>query len=86
MVIGPQVAEALFPNQSRVVGSQVTFYGKIFEIVGVLEKRKVAFFTGESEEDNAVFIPLSHGTQDVAPQRMDYVQHPLEVGDDTSGA
>ncbi|HST23018.1 MAG TPA: ABC transporter permease [Blastocatellia bacterium] len=61
MVIGPQVAEALFPNQSRVVGSQVTFYGKIFEIVGVLEKRKVAFFTGESEEDNAVFIPYRTG-------------------------
>lgn len=61
MVIGPQVAEALFPNQARVTGSQVIFYGKIFEIVGVLEKRKVAFFTGESEEDNAIFIPYRTG-------------------------
>lgn len=61
MVIGPQVAEALFPHQSRVVGLQVTFYGKIFEVVGVLEKRKVAFFTGESEEDSAVFIPYRTG-------------------------
>ena len=57
MVIGQQVAEALFPNSSQIVGSQVNFYGKIFEIVGVLDKRKVAFFMGENEEDNSVFIP-----------------------------
>jgi putative ABC transport system permease protein len=56
MVIGPQVAEALFPNKSQIVGSQVTFHGKIFEIVGVLEKRAVGFL-GESEEDNVAFIP-----------------------------
>ncbi|HKP85417.1 MAG TPA: ABC transporter permease [Blastocatellia bacterium] len=60
MVIGPQVAEALFPNKAQVIGTQVTFYGKVFEIVGVLDKRAVGFM-GESEEDNAVYIPYRTG-------------------------
>jgi putative ABC transport system permease protein len=56
LVIGVQVAEALFPHQTNVVGSLVTLDGKQFEIIGVLEKRKNGFF-GESEEDNAIFMP-----------------------------
>jgi len=44
MVVGVNVAEALFPNTSQVVGSKVTFVGKEFEVVGVLEKKKKQFF------------------------------------------
>ncbi|MEN3333995.1 MAG: putative transport system permease protein [Blastocatellia bacterium] len=61
MVIGPQVAEALFPSQNQIIGSKVQFYGKEFEVVGVLDKRKVAFFMGENDEDNSVFIPYHTG-------------------------
>ncbi|MFL6277633.1 MAG: ABC transporter permease [Blastocatellia bacterium] len=61
MVIGPMVAEALFPAQNQIIGSKVQFYGKEFEIVGVLDKRKVAFFMGENDEDNSVFIPYHTG-------------------------
>ncbi len=57
MVIGVNVAQALFPDQPNVVGTQVKLGGRPFEIVGVLEKRKSGFF-GENEEDNAVFIPF----------------------------
>jgi putative ABC transport system permease protein len=57
MVIGVNVAEALFPHQSRVAGSIVDWGGREFEVIGVLEKRKSGFF-GENEEDNAVFIPF----------------------------
>jgi putative ABC transport system permease protein len=56
LVIGVQVAEALFPHQTKVAGAQVTLAGKPFEIIGVLEKRKTGIF-GESEEDNAIFMP-----------------------------
>jgi putative ABC transport system permease protein len=56
LVIGVQVAEALFPHQSQIAGTQVTLAGKPFEIIGVLEKRKTGIF-GESEEDNSVFMP-----------------------------
>ncbi|MEJ7710376.1 MAG: ABC transporter permease [Pyrinomonadaceae bacterium] len=57
MVVGVNVAQALFPDQPNVVGTQVKLGGRPFEIVGVLEKRKSGFF-GENEEDNAVFIPF----------------------------
>src|SRR5918911_1448665 len=67
MVIGPQVAEALFPSQSQIVGSKVQFYGKEFEVVGVLDKRKVAFFMGENDEDNSVFIPY-HTARKMSPR------------------
>ena len=57
VVIGVNVAEALFPSRSQVAGTQVELAGKTFEVIGVLEKRKSGFF-GENEEDNAVFIPF----------------------------
>jgi putative ABC transport system permease protein len=60
MVIGVNVVESLFPNQASVAGQQVELLGRPFEIIGVLEKRKNSFF-GESEEDNAIFIPFETG-------------------------
>jgi len=60
MVIGVNVVESLFPNQASVAGEQVELLGRPFEIIGVLEKRKNTFF-GESEEDNAIFIPFETG-------------------------
>ncbi|HZS06604.1 MAG TPA: ABC transporter permease [Blastocatellia bacterium] len=57
MVIGVNVAEALFPNRAKVAGEKVDWGGREFEVIGVLEKRKNGFF-GENEEDNAVFVPF----------------------------
>jgi putative ABC transport system permease protein len=57
LVIGTNVAEALFPHKAQIVGTEVSFNGRPFEIIGVLEKRKGAFF-GENEQDNQVFIPF----------------------------
>ena len=67
MVIGVNAADALFPGQNQIVGTEVKMGGMPFEIVGVLEKRKAGFF-GENEEDNAVFIPF-RTAQKVAPAR-----------------
>ena len=67
MVIGVNAADALFPGQNQVVGTQVRMGGLNFEIVGVLEKRKAGFF-GENEEDNAVMIPF-RTAQKVAPAK-----------------
>ncbi|MDT5270418.1 MAG: putative transport system permease protein [Acidobacteriota bacterium] len=68
MVIGVNAAEALFPGQeSGIVGTKVKMGGSIWEIIGVLAKRKATFF-GENEEDNAVFVPFRTGRQ-VAPGR-----------------
>ncbi|HYR74747.1 MAG TPA: ABC transporter permease [Pyrinomonadaceae bacterium] len=68
VVIGVNGADALFPGKHEgIVGTEVRMGGYNFEIVGVLEKRKNAFF-GENEEDNAVYIPL-RTAQKVAPAR-----------------
>jgi putative ABC transport system permease protein len=57
MVIGVNVAEALFPKRSQVAGAQVLLAGRTFEVIGVLDKRKGGFM-GDSDEDNAVYIPF----------------------------
>jgi putative ABC transport system permease protein len=68
MVIGVNAAEALFPGQEGgITGTKVKMGGIVWEIIGVLAKRKATFF-GENEEDNAVFVPFRTGRQ-VAPGR-----------------
>jgi len=68
LVIGVNAADALFPGQqNNIAGTEVRMGGYNFEIIGVLEKRKNAFF-GENDEDNAVFIPL-RTAEKVAPGR-----------------
>jgi putative ABC transport system permease protein len=57
LVLGTNVAEALFPFKNEITGTEVTFNGRPFEVIGVLEKRKAGIF-GESEQDNQVFIPF----------------------------
>jgi putative ABC transport system permease protein len=60
MVIGVNVAKAMFPDHPSIVGEQVELAGKPFEIIGKVEKRKSSFF-GDNEEDNAIFIPFGTG-------------------------
>ncbi|HLM54968.1 MAG TPA: FtsX-like permease family protein, partial [Pyrinomonadaceae bacterium] len=63
MVVGVNVVDALFPGrENEVVGTEVKLGGRVFEIIGVLEKRKNAVF-GENEEDNAVYIPFRTARQ-----------------------
>ena len=71
MVIGVAVAEALFPLQNSVVGTKVSMAGKEFEVIGVLEKRRNGVF-GESEEDNAVFIPVRTAKK-ISPRSEDLI-------------
>ncbi|MFN2596470.1 MAG: ABC transporter permease [Pyrinomonadaceae bacterium] len=68
MVIGVNAAQALFPDkEDGIAGTRVKMGGYVWEIVGVLAKRKATFF-GENDEDNAVYIPFRTGLQ-VAPAR-----------------
>ena len=60
MVVGSNVVEALFPHKSSVVGTHVKMSGKMYEIVGVLEKRKSTLFASDGE-DSAIYIPLGTG-------------------------
>ncbi len=68
LVIGVDAAEALFPGEtSGIVGKEVRMNGQLWEIIGVLEKRKSGFF-GENEEDRKIFLPFRTARK-VAPQR-----------------
>jgi len=68
IVIGVNAAEALFPDQAYGnVGKHVRMNGAIWEIIGVIAKRKAALF-GENEEDRKVFLPYRTARK-VAPQR-----------------
>ena len=73
MVIGVNVADALFPNESAIVGKEVELSGKRFEIVGVLQKRQNTFF-GENEEDNALMIPFQTGRK-LSPISTEMMMH-----------
>jgi putative ABC transport system permease protein len=68
IVIGINCAEALFEDKPKeAVGKIVRMNGSLWEIIGVLEKRKAGFF-GENEEDSKVFMPYRTARK-VAPQR-----------------
>lgn len=80
LVIGVNPAEALFPDkEGERVGKMVRMNGQMWEIIGVIEKRKAGFF-GENEEDRKVFLPLRTARK-VAPQR-DYILHIIEAKSD----
>jgi putative ABC transport system permease protein len=66
MVIGVNVADAMFPHKSIVSGTEVRLGGRPFEVIGVLEKRKGGFL-GENEDDNVVLIPYGTGRK-IAPR------------------
>ncbi|MEO6400537.1 MAG: ABC transporter permease [Vicinamibacteria bacterium] len=57
MILGVDAAQALFPHLTEVSGTELTMAGRTFRVVGVLEKRKSGFM-GESDEDNAIYIPF----------------------------
>jgi putative ABC transport system permease protein len=73
MVIGVNVAEAIFPDYPKIIGEQVELEGRPFEIIGVVEKRKSSFF-GKTEEDNVIFIPFGTGRK-LAPTSKELNLH-----------
>ncbi len=80
IVIGVNTAEALFPGkEGDIVGKMVRMNGQMWEVIGVIEKRKAGFF-GENEEDRKVFMPL-RTAQKVAPQR-DFILHVIKAKPD----
>jgi putative ABC transport system permease protein len=55
-VIGPQVAEALFPD-GKALGRLINVSGHEYEVVGVLDQAKGSFF-GTNRQDTQIIIPL----------------------------
>ncbi len=58
VVLGYDTAEQLFEGRSAL-GKQVNVEGQLFEVIGVIEKRKGGVGGGDNPEDNIVEFPLS---------------------------
>ena len=71
LVVGYNVAEALFGSLAWSPNREVAFAGRPFTVIGVLEKRKGGFM-GENEDDNVVLMPYRTGRV-VAPRASDWV-------------
>ncbi len=71
VVLGYDTAETLFPNLDNALGKEVELDGKVFHVIGVLEKRKNGLNPGANPEDNVAEIPI--GTfEKIHPELDDY--------------
>ncbi len=71
VVLGYDTAETLFPNMDNALGKEVELEGKVFHVIGVLEKRKNGLNPGANQEDNVAEMPI--GTfEKLHPEIDDY--------------
>lgn len=68
-VIGYKIYTTLFKNKEEPIGSEITFSGMQFRVIGVLkEKGQLA----ENNYDNMVFIPIIKGNQMAKGKGLEY--------------
>src|SRR6266404_4920846 len=58
IVVGYDTAETLFPNEAPL-GKEINIEGELFQVVGVLHKRKSVQEAGKNPADNFIAFPLS---------------------------
>jgi len=58
IVLGHDTAEELFPVESPL-GKEINIDGRLFEVVGTVQKIKSVFGSGKNAEDNRIFFPLT---------------------------
>ncbi len=86
LVMGYDTADTLFPNVDSALGREVELAGKVFTVVGVLEKRPTGFTAGNNPEDNIVELPIStFETLYPGVENVDIVLRPVLTSDNPGG-
>lgn len=71
VVLGHDTAATLFAHEDPL-GQDVLLEGRVFTVVGVMDRQKQAFGNGQNPEDNIAIVPLST-MQKLHPEDKDYV-------------
>jgi putative ABC transport system permease protein len=58
VILGHDTAEELF-QESDPIGKEVNINGKLYTVVGVIEKRKAVFSAGANPADNVAIFPMN---------------------------
>ncbi len=57
-LLGHDTAEQLFVNGEDPIGKEVNVETGLYTVIGVLDKRKQLFGSGQNPEDNAIYFPM----------------------------